>query len=152
MPNSRTIVLWGRGMWGWIRFWWLKVPEPRVVSLISGALYSVMVITGLFTLFLPPQTYQGVFADLVIQLVGYFFIGGGIVGIVGGTLDFWQLERVGVSAMLLGLGFYLYIVANLQVMSDSGNRFTQMGVMVSLGVSLMMRMAMIWRYPYKPRG
>lgn len=131
---------------------WLYIPEPRLVSLLTGFAYSIFLATGIVTLILPPASIEASYGSAVMQLVGYFFIGGAVVGMVGGITDFWQLERVGITGMAVGLATYLYIVINLQIASDSGNRYTQMGVIVISLILLAKRLAGIWRYDFKPRG
>lgn len=135
-----------------IRFWWWKVPEPRIISVITGVIYSIYLGAGVLTLFLPPLSVESVFSSATIQIVAWFFICGALVGIVGGAQDFWQLERVGLGALFVGLSAYLYIVAELQFASASGNRFLQMGVILIAMLSLVGRGALIWRYDFKPRG
>lgn len=131
---------------------WLYIPEPRIVSLLTGFAYTIFLLTGVVTLTLPPTSIEASYGPAVMQMVGYFFIGGALVGIVGGTTDFWQLERVGIVGMAVGLATYLYIVITLQVAAESGNRYTQMGVIVISLILLAKRLAGIWRYNYKPRG
>lgn len=136
---------------GFFKFWWNKIPEPQVISLITGVVYSIFLFAGVMTIFNPPVSIEGVFGDVVMQYVGYFFVGGSLVGIVGGVLDRWEVERVGVVGMAIGVMSYLYIVIQLQIAAESGSRFTQMGlILVSLGF-LALRLALIWRYPFKPR-
>lgn len=131
---------------------WLYIPEPRIVSLLTGLAYTVFLATGVVTLTLPPQSIEASYGPVVMQLVGYFFIGGSVLGMIGGTTDFWQLERVGIVAMGVGLLTYFYIVVNLQIAAESGNRYTQMGVIIISLILLAKRLAGIWRYDFKPRG
>lgn len=131
---------------------WMFIPDPRIVSLIIGFSYLVFLTTGIVTLALPPSSIEAEYGDVVMQLVGYFFIAGSIIGMIGGTTEFWQLERVGIAGMAVGLFTYLYIVINLQVAAEAGNRYTQMGVIVLALCLLVNRLARIWRYDFKPRG
>lgn len=131
---------------------WMFIPDPRIVSLIIGFSYAVFLATGIVTLIFPPASIEAAYGDVVMQLVGYFFIGGSLLGMVGGTTEFWQLERVGISGMAVGLLTYFYIVVNLQIAAESGNRYTQMGIIVLALCLLANRLARIWRYDFKPRG
>lgn len=131
---------------------WMFIPDPRIVSLIIGFSYSVFLATGVITLMLPPTSIEAAYGDVVMQLVGYFFIGGSLLGMVGGTTEFWQLERVGIAGMAVGLFTYFYIVLNLQIASESGNRYTHMGIIILAICLLANRLARIWRYDFKPRG
>lgn len=151
-PTTGTIpIVPVRPVRSWLYHRWMAVPEPRSVSLIIGFSYLVFLATGIITLILPPQSIEGYFGTFTMQLVGYFFIAGSVVGMIGGTKGFWELERWGIVAMSLGLISYLYIVVSLQVTSESGNRYTQLGVIVLSICLLANRMARIWRYEFKPR-
>lgn len=131
---------------------WMFIPDPRIVSLIIGFSYSVFLATGVVTLILPPTSIEAAYGNVVMQMVGYFFIGGSLLGMVGGATEFWQLERVGIAGMAVGLLSYLYIVVRLQLAADAGNRFTQMGIIILALCLLANRLARIWRYDFKPRG
>ena len=131
---------------------WMFIPDPRIVSLIIGFSYAVFFTTGVVTLLLPPASIEAEYGNVVMQLVGYFFIGGSLLGMVGGASEFWQLERVGIAGMAVGLLTYLYIVVNLQIAAESGHRYTQMGIIILALCFLANRLARIWRYDFKPRG
>lgn len=140
-----------RRLYGFLRFWWNKIPEPQMVSLITGAVYLVFLTNGLVTIFNPPTSIEGVFGTFTMQMVGYFLIGGALVGIIGGMRNWWEIERAGIGGMSIGVLTYLYIVIELQLASESGSRFTQMGIILTALGFLALRMALIWRYPFKPR-
>ena len=135
----------------WFKFWWLRIPEPRIVSMITGFGYLILVLTGLATLLLPPQTYIGATGPLLMTLVGWFLVGGGAVGLLGGMRDFWHLERVGIAAMIVGVGAYSFIIWVLHATTE-GSRLTQEGMIGAALVFLFLRLALIWRYDFKPRG
>lgn len=140
-----------RRLHGFLRFWWNKIPEPQLVSLITGAVYLVLLTTGLVTVFNPPTSIEGVFGTFTMQMVGYFLIGGALVGTIGGMRNWWEIERAGIGGMSIGVLTYLYIVIELQLASESGSRFTQMGITLTALGFLALRMALIWRHPFKPR-
>lgn len=139
----------------WLRSWWLKVPDPRIISIIVATVYggAFFALGGIGTLTAPPLSItetvpQG---DMVMLGVGVLFLAGSIVGMIGGTLDHWELERVGIGAMGAAALLYAYIVITLHL-SSSGSRLTQLA-MLTAGIGfLALRLAMIWRYDYKPRG
>lgn len=134
----------------WLKFWWQKVPEPRVISFIMGVAYFFFLVTGVVTIFIPPQTYDGVASELLMNLVGWSLVVGSIVGVIGGSKDFWQLERVGIVAMAVGVGFYGFIISMLHATLE-GSRLTQLGMIALVLLLLALRMAMIWRYDFRPR-
>lgn len=139
----------------WLRSWWLKVPDPRIISVIVGTVYGAafFLLGGVGTLTAPPLSItetvpQG---DAVMVGVGVLFLAGSIVGMIGGALDHWELERVGIAAMAAAALLYAYIVITLHV-SSPGSRLTQLA-MLTAGIGfLALRLAMIWRYDFAPRG
>lgn len=132
-----------------LREWWRRVPEPRVISAITTMLYMVILATGIATVSAPPRSLLGVFGEATMSLLGWLFVVGALVGMIGCALDFWQLERVGIAFMLLGLLAYGTIVGILQQITD-GSRLTQLGVIIAAAFGLVFRFALIWRYPFKP--
>lgn len=152
-PTTGTIpIVPVRPVRSWLYQRWMGIPEPRSVSLIVGLGYLALLVTGVLTLLLPPQSFQGYFGTVSIQLVGIFFILGSIMGMIGGSRGDWKLERGAIITMAMGVAFYAYIVTSLQITSDSGNRYTQMGMIVLAFLFLANRFARIWRYEFKPRG
>lgn len=129
--------------------WWRVVPEPRAISVITTMLYVTMLSTGVLTLFFPPRTLLGAVGEVTILAISWLFILGSVVAMVGCARDFWQLERIGVSGTLLGLLAYAAIVGTLHVVQD-GSRVTQLGVIFAAIFGLVLRYALIWRYPFRP--
>lgn len=140
-----------QAMWRGVRAWLARIPEPRTISTVLTVAYVAFVLTGLATLILPPQSIVGAIGEVSMALVGWFFLAGGLIGMWAGSIEFWQLERVGITSMGAGLLAYAYIVATLHFTTE-GSRLTQLGVIVIAGCLLVLRLAMIWRYDFKPRG
>ncbi|MFA5608120.1 MAG: hypothetical protein WDA07_13200 [Leucobacter sp.] len=137
----------------WFRYWWLKVPDPRIISIIVGTVYlfGFFLLGGVGTLTNPPVTIIGEVGEVTMTTVGFLFLVGAVIGMIGGTLDHWELERVGVVTMGLGALVYAYIVISLHYTS-TGSRLTQLAMILAGLGFLGLRLAMIWRYDYKPRG
>lgn len=136
----------------WLRMRWATfVPEPRYASTVYAIAYSLFVLTGLATLTVPPQTLVGLLGEAGMALVGWFFFLGGVVGMGAGWREWWELERWAIAMMLIGLAAYAWIVLQLHFQSP-GSRLTQLGIILIAACVLTLRVGMIWRYPYKPRG
>lgn len=137
---------------GWLKRWWHRtVPEPRYASTVYATIYTVFVLTGIATLTTPPQTLAGMLGQAGMGLVGWFFLIGGVVGMGAGWREWWELERWAIVLMLVGLTAYGYIVVSLHFQT-TGSRLTQLGIILIATCALILRIGMIWRYPYKPRG
>lgn len=128
-----------------------RIPDPKHVSLVMTVAYLLFTLTGIATLMDPPSSIVGAAGETAITLVGWFFLAGGAIGMWAGATEFWQLERAGITAMAAGLATYAAFVIALQV-TESGSRLTQLGVIIIAGCLLALRMAMIWRHDFKPRG
>lgn len=134
-----------------LRRWVGRIPEPRSISVILSIAYAVFVLTGIATLVTPPTSIVGAVGEVTMSLVGWFFLAGGVIGMIAGSTEFWQLERVGIAAMAVGLTTYAYIVTTLHF-TTTGSRLTQLGIILIAACFLALRFAMIWRYDFKPRG
>lgn len=136
----------------WMRSHWIHlVPEPRYASAVYTLVYALFVLTGLATLLVAPQTLIGLLGEAGMALVGWFFLLGGIIGMGAGWREWWELERWAIAMMGIGLASYGWIVLQLHFQS-TGSRLTQLGIILIAGCVLILRVGMIWRYPYKPRG
>ena len=135
-----------------VRTQWARiVPEPRYASTVYACAYMLFVATGVVTLAWPPQSLTGVFGDGGMLIVGLMFICGGALGMLAGWREWWELERWAIVAMLAGLAAYAYIVIVLHFQTP-GSRLTQAGVILIAACLLALRLGMIWRFPFKPRG
>ncbi|QAB18338.1 hypothetical protein Leucomu_13215 [Leucobacter muris] len=155
-----TAIVWARehgaqparAVAGWVRARWLRlVPEPRYASTVYACAYALFVATGVVTLAWPPQSLEGVFGAGGMTVVGLMFLVGGALGMLAGWREWWELERWAIVAMVAGLAAYAYIVIVLHFQS-TGSRLTQAGVILIASCVLALRLGMIWRYPFKPRG
>ncbi len=135
----------------WLHTWWLRVPEPRIYSFLYAGAYFVSILGGVLTAMFPPQTLLGLVGQGTMQLMGILMVVGGIIGAIGGTREAWKFERIGIYSILLGLGAYLWIVSHLAIFA-SGSRFAQLTAIVLAVILFLVRLAMIWRYTYRPRG
>lgn len=152
LDTGSIVIQPARKVHNYFQFWWHKVPEPRMVSMITGVAYFLMFATGVITVIIPPRSVSAVYGGSLMQVVGYLLLIGAFIGIISGIREFWQLERVGIGAQAVGAITYFYIVIQLQIEADSGSRFTQMGFILAALMFLALRLSLIWKYPYKPRG
>lgn len=147
-----TPALVARALVTWLRARWVRiVPEPRYASTVYACAYALFVATGVVTLTWPPQSLEGVFGAGGMVVIGLMFTLGGAIGMLAGWREWWELERWAIVAMLAGLAAYAYIVILLHFQS-TGSRLTQTGIILIAACLLVLRLGMIWRYPFKPRG
>ena len=86
------------------RFWWLSVPEPRVLSLLVTFCYLVAIVGGGYTIAATPEI-QG---DTALSaLTGALLVGGSLFGLVCTWRKAWAFERIAIGMILLASVVYL---------------------------------------------
>lgn len=139
-------------MLAWFRGWWLLVPEPRELSLAFSALYLLALCTGLVTLISPPLSIsREVGGPQIMASVGGLLVAGALVSMLGGAIEHWKLERIGLWLQSWALLLYAVIVLMLHF-TTPGSRLTQLGVIGMALAAFLVRYLMIWRFTYRPRG
>lgn len=134
----------------WLNYWWLRVPEPRVFSVIYTFAYMGGILGGILVYFYPPVTMLDTFGDVTMKIIGLLWMGGSIIGAIAGAREAWKLERLGVYAILLGVFGYYSIVIYLGL-HQTGSRWAQLTVIYFALLLFILRLAHIWQYTYKPR-
>lgn len=134
----------------WLKYWWMKIPEPRSYSIIYALAYGGAIVFGLFILLFPPQTLLGSAGEVTMTTMALLYIGGGTIGAFGGTREAWKFERIGVYSILLALTSYFVVIIHTAIHS-TGFRYAQMLTIYLACLLMVTRLVMIWRYTYKPR-
>lgn len=83
----------------------MNLHEPRVVSAIYGATYTLAAVVGLLLILFPPVSLQLLSSGGIMFAVGGFLLLGGIVGIVAIILGWFRVERHAVGLTAAGVGF-----------------------------------------------
>lgn len=136
---------------GWVTEWWLRVPEPREMSVAFTFVYVAAFLTGLATLLNPPMSLsKEVGGEQVMASVGGLLIAGALIAMLGGARRYWKLERIGLGVMTGAIGIYGLIVLILHH-SSTGSRLTQLGIIVIALMCFGVRFLMIWRFSFQPR-
>lgn len=141
-----------RAIHAWFETWWLKVPEPRDISLIYAVIYGGMLVTGISTVVNPPRTIQASIGPVLMTWMGVLLVLGALIAMFAGTFENWLLERIGLAFIIGALSCYAGLIVALQ-MSEAGSRLTQLGVVsfAAIGVFIV-RYRLIRGYTYRPRG
>lgn len=134
----------------WYMHWWIKIPEPRAYSIIFALAYLGCIGWGTMAFFYPPQTLLGSAGQLTMSLMGLAYVMGGVVGAIGGAMEAWKLERLGIYLVSMGLLSY-YVIVLHTAFNSSGYRYAQILVIYLSLLLFSMRLVMIWRYTFKPR-
>lgn len=136
----------------WFATWWLKVPEPRDISIAYSFIYFGMFLTGLVTIINPPSTIKAAVGPFLMGWMGVLLTVGAILAMYAGTLENWLLERIGLGFILGALACYIGLIVSLHF-TESGSRLTQLGVVGFAAVgAFIVRYLLIRGYTYRPRG
>jgi hypothetical protein len=92
---------------------WGRVAEPRVLRVVQGVAYLVLLIHGLVFLFDLPPSYEGFLGTVTSTAFAGFLTGGGLLGLLGVLPGAWWLERLGIIALWVALSTYIVVVLTL---------------------------------------
>jgi hypothetical protein len=137
--------------WGWLRRSYYRLHEPRIVSAIYGAIYTLALVVGAYNFFDPPRTIVEA-ADnpwLLWIALAAMTVGGalGVITVVNGR--YW-VERYAATLVAGGLGIYWIISAWLTIFSG-GSRILSLFTTTLAIVCVVLRFYWINDRPYNPR-
>lgn len=135
----------------WLKTWWLTVPEPREQSITWGVVYLLLTATGLASMAYPSSVATDSIGHGAMLMFSFMLIAGVLIATIGGWMEFWKLERLGVILMGAGLSLYASVILTLHFESDSV-MLVQFWVTLALIASLVARYFMIWRFDFRPRA
>lgn len=130
---------------------WAMVTEPRHMSVIYGGVYTLVALTGIGTLAVPPQTIASELGPVLSVAWATLFIFGGALGMVTVLPGWWAWERWAILLTLAGIGIYGLVITTLHF-TAAGSRLTQMGVLALASSVFVVRWALIRGRTYGPRG
>jgi heme A synthase len=137
--------------WGPIRRAIARLHEPRIISAIYGAVYTIALLVGVYNFFDPPRTIVEA-ADnpwlLWIALAAMTL--GGILGVITVTTGRYWLERYAATLLAGGLTIYWLIGAWLAIFSG-GSRILSLFTTTLAIVCVLLRFYWINDRPYNPR-
>lgn len=139
---------WGRVRCA-LRRAWLRVSEPRVVSLLFALIYVGLALGGVSALFDPPLTAPGAAGGFAMVTLAAMLVFGGVVGAPSALWGVWWLERVALLSVGLSAAIYGGVVAILH-MTGEGNRLLQLSFIVGVLLVQLVRWHMIRVRPYDP--
>lgn len=124
---------------------WEKVPEPALVSLLIAIAYGLLSLAGVSALLDPPRAVWVAFpSHFLIVYWASLLAGGGAVASVSVLPGAYWAERIGSSALALGLIMYGITVLSFHHPGDD-NRIPHMLTICTLLVLVATRWARIWR-------
>lgn len=126
---------------------WLRVHEPRVVSVLRFLMYIGFIVGGVSAIIQPPSSLEGEVGAVAMVSLAALLALGGAIGAIAALPGTWWLERVALLAIILSATIYGTIIAILHV-QGSGNRILQLSFVFGIILSQLIRWARIKQRPY----
>lgn len=142
-----------RGFNAWTKTWWMRVPEPRDISLIFTIVYALACVGGVVAFVAPPQSITGVAGPILLGFIGAFLLLGAMLAMFAGARENWMLERIGVWFMGGAVFTYAVQIGILQAQdSEGGQRYLHLIISVIALLVFVLRYRLVRIYTYRPRG
>ncbi|MHA7270391.1 hypothetical protein [Arthrobacter sp. HLT1-20] len=133
----------------WTLAVWLRIQEPRIITVIQFGVYLAAAAGGLSAVVSPPHSIEATAGTGLTIYWAWLLLLGGVLGAVAVLPGIWWLER---SAVLACLGASLIYGVNTLALhlSDPGNRLVQLFMIVIVSLHFITRWLRIRRYAYDP--
>lgn len=132
-----------------LRALWLRVNEPRSVSVIYFLMYAIGVPAGLYATINPPNSLEGQIGSTAMTALTVLLTFGCALGAIAALPGIYWLERSAVTSIALAAVIYLVIVATLHV-SQPGNRLLQAWFVAFVLGMQAVRWVRVRERPYRP--
>lgn len=140
-----------KGFNSWTKTWWMRVPEPRDLSLIFTITYLLALIGGVIAFVAPPQSISGLTGPILLSIIGVFLIVGSLMAMYAGAREVWLIERLGV--WLMGSAVFVYgLQVGIIQATQPGSRYLQLTVICIALLVFVIRYRLIRIYTFRPRG
>lgn len=134
-----------------IRELWERITEPKAQRIVYAIVYMVTFLTGVGTLWMPPNSIAGQLGPALTTFWSIFLILGGIVGLATVFSRWWKMERVGITLTLGGVAIYGTVVLYLHF-TQPGSRITQLGMIILAALLFILRLILIQGRDFQPRS
>lgn len=142
-----------KGFNAWTKTWWMRVPEPRDLSLVFTIAYLLSLAGGIVAFVAPPQSISGLTGPVLMSVIGVFLIVGSIMAMFAGAREVWLIERLGVWLMGSAIAVYGIQIGILQFQEiDGGLRYLHLIVSAIALLVFVIRYRLIRIYTFRPRG
>ena len=132
-----------------LRRLWLRVNEPRIVSVLRFLMYVVLLIGGTSVIFSPPTTMENALGQGAVTGLAVLLCFGSTLGAVSALPGVWFIERLGLVAISSALAIYGGVVFQLHLLGP-GNRLLHLTIIIALILSQAVRWVRIKDRPYDP--
>lgn len=128
--------------WGPLRRAIERLHEPRIISAVYGAVYTIALVVGIYSFFDPPQTIvQAVNNPWFLHLSLGAISAGGLLGAITVPSGTYWLERSAAGLLCVGLILY-WCVSMWLVLTAGGSRW--MSLMTTTFAVLLVALRFYW--------
>lgn len=128
---------------------WLRIHQPRVISVLYFLIYLCLAAGGLLALLDPPASLAGQIGTAAMSTLSALLTFGGIVGAFAALPGIWWLERTAVLSIGLASALYAIIIFTLHA-TTPGNRLLQLSFVATVALMQIVRWHRIRVRPYDP--
>ena len=129
---------------------WLRVHQPRVISALYCAIYTIMLLGGISALIDPPRSIEGAIGTAAMTTLASLLTLGGALGAPSALVGAWWLERLAVVSVGFSAAIYASIIITLDIQATTGNRDLQLSMVVVVLFMQAVRWQRIKQRPYDP--
>lgn len=128
---------------------WLRVQEPRALSVIYFFAYSAVAVMGFAVTIDPPRTIQGTLGQTLVACWAAMLMAGGAIGAGTVLQGVWWLERAG--AILCMFAMLIYGVAYIGLpVTQLSLRIASLSFVTFAILAFAARLVNTRRYAYDP--
>jgi len=128
---------------------WLKIQEPRALSVIYFFAYVAISLLGLFVATDPPRTVQSSLGNPLMVWWGVLLLVGGVLGSVSVLPGIWWLERAATFCCMTAIAVYGGVLASLPVTQMSVRAASLCFIVFSI-LAFAARLVKIRHHAYDP--
>lgn len=135
---------------GWVNRAWARLHEPRIISAVYGAAYTLAMAVGIWCTIAPPQSIEGITGRVLMTIVTGIIAAGGAFGVITTARGIYWAERTAAWLIIVGLALWGGLTIYLQIIGTGNRGLTIMAAL--FGIALFgLRFHWIGDRPYNPR-
>lgn len=133
----------------WTLAVWLRIQEPRIVTILQFFIYLCAMASGYFALMNPPRSIEATAGPGLTFYWSILLLGGGVLGAITVLPGWWLFERAATIACFGAATIYGFNIFTLNSI-ESGNRLPQLFMILIAVLHFAARWFRIRRYSFDP--
>lgn len=128
---------------------WLRLQEPRAITLMQTIIYGVIFYAGVTTVINPPAAVEGQFGLTITLVWAWIATVGGLAGALACPFGKWLIEKPAIILCATASAMYAGIVLTLHI-QDLDNGMPQVCFVIIALLYFASRYARIRPFSYQP--